>query len=286
MTRLVYLNGEMVPRDQARVSALDYGFLYGYGLFETMRAFGGRVFRLERHLDRLARSTKLLGLAVDIRGLGEAVSETLRANRLVNARVRIAVSAGQGQMPPDPATCGEPTILVLADESRPYPDEAYRRGFKCIVSTIRRNSQSPLSGIKSANYMESLLARQEARTDGVDEALFLSEKELLVEASMSNVFLVCDDELLTPPLGSGVLPGITREAVLELASQQGITAYERDVSLDDLYRAREAFLTSAGIGVMPLTEAGGRPIGTGRPGPVTERLMAAYRKLVATECAR
>ncbi len=284
MTRLVYLNGEMVPRDQARVSALDYGFLYGYGLFETMRAFGGQVFRLECHLDRLARSARLLGLAVDIRSLVEAVPETLRANGLVNARVRIAVSAGQGQMPPDPATCGEPTVLVLADEPHPYPDEKYRRGFRCIVSTIRRNSQSPLSRIKSANYLESLLARQEARAVGVDEALFLNEKEFLVEASMSNVFLVCNNELLTPPVESGVLPGITREAVLELASQENIAAYERDVSLDDLYRAREAFLTSAGIGVMPLTEVGGRTIGTGRPGPVTERLMAAYRKLVLTEC--
>ena len=284
MASLVYLNGEILPRDQASVSALDYGFLYGYGLFETMRAFGGRAFRLERHLDRLARSAELLGLTVDNGTLAEAVAETLQANGLVNARVRIAVSAGQGRMPPDPATCSDPTVLILADEPRPYPDDKYSEGFSSIVSTIRRNSRSPLSGIKSANYLESLLARQEAGAAGVDEALFLNEKGLLAEASMSNLFLVCNDELLTPPVESGVLPGITREAVLELASLEGITTCKRDVSLEDLYRAQEAFLTNAGMGVMPLTKVEDRPIGMGRPGPVAERLMAAYRKLVSHEC--
>ena len=280
MGEIVYLNGSLVPRDEARISVLDYGFLYGFGLFETMRAYGGRVFRLDNHLSRLARSAEILGLPAETLGLKSAVTATIRANQLGDARIRITISIGEGGMIPDPSTCSEPTVLVLAEEYKPYPAQIYEKGFSAIVSSIRRNSQSPLSGLKSVNYLESMLARQEARDAGVDEAICLNEKELLAEASMSNVFLVTDGILRTPGQESGILPGITREIVLELVSQLGINTLEHDMRLDDLLNAQEAFVTNSLIEVMPLTEVDGKLVGSDRPGPLTKRLMAAYKEMV------
>lgn len=283
MDEMVYLGGSIVPRREAAVPALDYGFLYGYGLFETMRAYKGRVFRLERHLGRLAQSARFLGIAVDRDELESAVSAVIRANRLADARVRITVSGGEGEPAPDPATCASPTVLVTAAEYEPYPEETYRRGFRAVVSSLRRNSRSPLAGLKSTSYLESLLARQEARRRGANEAVCLNERGLLAEASMSNLFLVVGETIRTPGLDSGILPGITREAVLELAAGLGSRAVEADVQLDELWRAGEAFLTSSLIEVMPLTTVDGRPVGDGRPGTVTRRLMGEYRRLVERE---
>lgn len=280
MSEIVYLNGSLMPRSQARISALDYGFLYGFGLFETMRAYEGQVFLLDRHLSRLARSAEILGLPIGVSDLEEAVMATIQANQLSEARIRISISIGEGGMAPDPSTCQKPTVLVLAGHYQPYPEQVYQKGFRAVVSSIRRNSQSPLSRLKSANYLENILAREEARKAGVDEALCLNEKGLLAEASMSNIFLVTNGTLRTPRQGSGILPGITREVVLELASQLGIDTIEGDIRLDELFHAQEAFLTNSLIEVMPLTELDGKPIGSGRPGSLTKRLMVAYRKLV------
>ncbi len=282
MSEIVYLNGSLVPRSQASISALDYGFLYGFGLFETMRAYGGRVFRLDSHLSRLAHSAEILGLPIGSLDLKSAVMDTIQANQLGDARIRITISIGEGEIAPDPGTCDKPTVLILAGHYQPYPERVYQKGFRAIVSSIRRNSQSPLSGLKSANYLESMLARQEARAAGVDEALCLNEKGLLAEASMSNIFLATDGILRTPGLESGILPGITRETVLELASHLGINTFEDDIRLDELFHAQEAFLTNSLIEIMPLTEIDGKPVGSGRPGTVTQRLMAAYRKMVRT----
>jgi len=280
MSEIVYLNGCLIPRSQASISVLDYGFLYGYGLFETMRAYGGQVFRLDSHLSRLARSAEILGLPIGALELKGAVMDTIQANKLGDARIRITISMGEGGMVPDPSTCNKPTVLIIAGHYQPYPEQVYQKGFRAVVSSIRRNSQSPLSGLKSANYLENMLAKQEARAAGVDEALCLNEKGLLAEASMSNIFLVTDGILRTPGQESGILLGITRETILELASQLGINTIEQDIRLDELFRAQEAFLTNSLIEVMPLTEVDGKPIGSGRPGPVTQRLMADYRKLV------
>jgi len=280
MSEIVYLNGSLMPRSQARISALDYGFLYGFGLFETMRAYEGQVFRLDSHLSRLARSAEALGLPIGTLDLKDAVMDTIRANQLSDARIRISVSIGEGSMAPDPGTCRQPTVLILAGDYRPHPEQVYKKGFRAVVSSIRRNSQSPLSRLKSANYLESMLARQEARAAGVDEALCLNEKGLLAEASMSNVFLVNDGILRTPGAKCGILPGITREVVLELASHLGISTSEQDIRLDELSRAQEAFLTNSLIEIMPLTEIDGKPVGSGRPGPLTRRLRADYRRLV------
>lgn len=280
MSEIVYLNGSLIPRSQAGISVLDYGFLYGFGLFETMRAYEGQVFRLDSHLNRLARSAKILGLPIGVTDLEDAVMATIQANQLGDARIRITVSIGEGSMVPDPSTCKQPTVLILAGDYHPYLEQIYQKGFRAVVSSIRRNSGSPLSRLKSANYLENMLAKQEARTAGVDEALCLNEKGLLAEASMSNIFLVDDGVLRTPGEESGVLPGVTREVVLELASRLGISTLEHDVRLDEIAEAQEAFLTNSLIEIMPLTEIAGRHVGSGRPGPVTRRLMADYKKLV------
>ncbi len=279
MSEIIYLNGSLIPRSQARISVLDYGFLYGFGLFETMRAYEGQVFRLDSHLSRLARSAEILGLPIGMTDLKDAVMATIQANQLGDARIRITVSIGEGSMVPDPSTCKQPTVLILAGDYHPYPEQIYQKGFRAVVSSIRRNSGSPLSRLKSANYLENMLVKQEARAAGVDEALCLNEKGLLAEASMSNIFLVDDGVLRTPGEESGILPGVTRGVVLELASRLGISTLKHNVRLVELSQAQEAFLTNSLIEIMPLTEIEGRPVGSGRPGPVTQRLMADYRKL-------
>jgi len=283
MNEIIYLNGSLIPRSQASISALDYGFLYGYGLFETMRAYEGKVFRFDRHLSRLARSAEILELPINVPGLKSAVMGTIQANKLGDARIRITISIGEGSLVLDPDTCGSPTVLVVAVHYQPHPEEVYQRGFRTIASSIRRNSQSPIPQLKSANFLESALAKREARKARVDDALFLNDKGLLAEASTSNIFLVSNGALKTPSLKSGILPGITREVILELASELGIAAYEQCAELEELHQAEEAFLSNSMVEIMPLIEVDGKPIASGRPGAITRRLMAAYRELVLKE---
>jgi branched-chain amino acid aminotransferase len=280
MNEIIWLNGALMPAEQARISAFDYGFLYGYGLFETMRAYNGRIFRMDRHLERLESSLKKLGIKADVAELEAAVAEVIRANELSDARVRIAVSIGEGKAVPDPASCGSPTVLITAFPYEPFPEEVYERGFRAVLSSIRRNSQSPLPVLKSANYLENLLARQEAKKAGVDEAIFLNDRGFLAEASVSNIFLVKDGELLTPGEESGILPGIVRETIIRLAPRMKINLAERDISIDEMYKSEEAFLTNSIVEIMPLVNVDGRTIGRGIPGEVTLRLISVYKKVV------
>ncbi len=283
MADLVHLNGSLLPSVEARIAALDYGFLYGYGLFETMRAYAGRVFRLDRHLHRLARSAETLEIIVDTAVLRSAITETIVANHLGDARVRLTVSAGECASVPDPASYTRPTVLVVAGEYRPLPEDAYRRGYRAVTASLRRNHRSPLVRIKSLNFAENLLARQEARRAGVDEAVLLNDRDRIAEASMSNLFAVTGNALRTPPLDAGLLAGVTRETVLELAQRLGIVAVEDDITLDELRQVDEAFLTNSVIEVMPLTGLDGQAIGDGAAGPVTLKLRGAYRELVRSE---
>jgi len=278
---IVYLNGSLLPLSQARLSPLDYGFLYGYGLFETMRAYSGRIFRLEKHLARLSRSAKLLGIDLksDIPDLEKALYNTLQANNLSNARIRLTLSGGEGEPVPD-LLPQNPTVIIVARRYTPYPPQVYQQGFKAIVSRIRRNTQSPASVIKSLNYLDNLLARRETKLAGADEAILLNEQGFLAEGSMSNIFLVSDNTLLTPSEDSGILPGITREVILELAPSMDMKTIERKITLKELLQADEAFFTNSLIEIMPLTQVNGQNIGSGRAGTVTQRLIAAYKELV------
>ncbi|MCH7999556.1 MAG: aminotransferase class IV [Chloroflexi bacterium] len=275
--RWIYLNGELVQQETATVSALDRGLLYGYGVFETMRSYDGRVFRLEQHYQRLCRGAERVGLEVpfSLADLVAAAKGVLQRNDLEDARVRLTLTAG--------AEGAAGSVILLAREVKEYPRQLYRRGMSALVISTRRNETSPLSGVKSLNYLDNLLAREDARRQGADEAILLNTRGLVAEGSASNVFLVLDGRLVTPNLSSGCLAGITRQAVLELATAAGVEAVETEVELSAFAVASEAFLTGSVMEVMPLTRLDNGPVGSGRPGPVTGRLHRLYQEMVARE---
>ena len=275
--RWIYLNGELVQQETATVSALDRGLLYGYGLFETMRSYGGRVFRLEEHYQRLCRGAERVGIEApfSLADLVGATKEVLQRNGLEDARVRLMLTAG--------AEGAAGSVILLAREVTEYPRQLYRRGMSALVTSVRRNETSPLSGVKSLNYLENLLVREDARRQGVDEAILLNTRGLVAEGSASNVFLVLDGRLVTPNLSSGCLAGVTRQAVLELAAESGLEVIETDVELAAFEDASEAFLTGSVMEVMPLTRLDDGPVGSGRPGPVTGRLHRLYQEMVLQE---
>jgi len=283
MDPVAYLNGSLIPTSQARVPVLDYGFLFGYGLYETIRAYEGKLFRLDAHLERLEGSAQKIGIRLDLPALRQGVLDTVRANGFSDTRVRITVSIGEGTMTHSVASCQTPTVLVLAGEYHPFTQDKYEHGFSVTVSPIRRNSRSPVTFMKSANSMENMLARQQARESGADESLFLNDRNCITEASGSNVFLVEDSIVKTPRLKNGILPGVTRAAVFELTDQTGLEIKESDLRLGQLRAADEAFLSNSLIEVMPLTAVDRRAIGSGGVGPITRRIMNAYRGLVVSE---
>jgi branched-chain amino acid aminotransferase group I len=277
--RWIYLNGELVQQETATVSALDRGLLYGYGLFETMRSYGGRVFRLEQHYQRLRDGAARLAMDVPLtlRELSDAVEAVLDRNELSDARVRLTLTAG--------AEGAAGSVTLLAREVTEYPRQLYRRGMSALVTSVRRNETSFLSGVKSLNNLDNVLAREEAHRQGAGEAILLNTRGFVVEGSASNVFLVLDGRLVTPNLSSGCLAGITRQAVLELATAAGLEAVESEVEPSVFEDASEAFLTGSVMEVMPLTRLDDGPIGSGRPGPVTGRLHRLYQEMVRQETA-
>lgn len=290
MEEIVYLNGSLIPRSQAQVSVYDHGFLYGFGLFETMRAYNGTIFLLDRHLDRLLHSARVIGLdlGLTVTELAGACIGVLRANGLKDARLRLTVSRGEVGSFPGPAICRAPTVLVTAKGYSPLPSQVYNKGYRAVVSSLNRDSQCPLSGIKSTNYLLSIMARMQSEAVGMEESLLLNERGFIAEGSISNVFFATSpSHLVTPSLGNGILPGITRELVIELAVALGIDVIEGDVCLEDLGQFSEAFLTNSVMEVMPLVEVRDRrksiTIGSGKPGELTRRLMAAYREKVKRE---
>jgi len=284
MEELVYLNGILVSPSLATISPFDHGFLYGYGLFETMRSYSGVIFRLEHHLSRLQKAAETLGLhsqllSVDLK---KACYDVLEANSLSDARLRLTISAGEGDIVPNPSTCKSITVFIVARKLASISAQSYEKGFKTIVSSLRRNSQSPLSRLKTSCYLENVIARQEMKVAGVDEIILLNEAGFITEGSSSNIFCASKGILLTPALSCGALPGITRETVLELAKELDISTTETEITLETLLQADEAFCTNSIIEVMPMTYISDKPVGTGKPGALTTRLSHAYRKLVAS----
>jgi len=285
MEDTVYLNGNVIPRSQAKLSPFDPRLPLRDGLFETMRSYNGSIFRLDRHLARLRHAAETIGIAPKLTSydLEKACYEILKANNLADARLRLTVSAGEGDIIPNPDTCRGITVFIAARKLVPMPPEIYERGYTAVLSSWRRNSHSPLSRLKTTCYLENVLARQEARAVGADEALLLNEKSFLAEGSTTNIFLVSCQMLITASTESGALPGITREAVLELAQSMGIMLVVKQVELGELLTAKEAFLTNSILEIMPLTRLDDKPIGSGKPGTLTQRLMLAYRELIAKE---
>ena len=274
-----FLNGRFVESIAASLPATDRGLLYGYGLFETMRARSGRVFRLEEHYRRLSAGASLLDIALPLThdDLGNVIDELTRRNGLEDARLRLTVTAG----PMPEAGKATPSFLLTATAVSDYPASQYLRGMAAIVSRIRRNETSPLSRVKSLNRLDSVLAREQARREGADEAILLNTKGAVAEGSASNVFVVRSGRPLTPAVVSGALPGVTRAAVIDLARETGIDCIEAEITSETLADCDEAFLTGAIMGVMPLTRIDGRVLGHGRPGPITVAVRRLYEQAVA-----
>jgi branched-chain amino acid aminotransferase len=280
---LVSLNGALVDEGVARIAPDDRGFTLGDGLFETMRVRHGRVFRLARHLDRLARSAQRLAIPIPP-GIEASVNDIVRANGVVDGGVRLTLTRGSGAPGLRPPGRPRPTLLITAYPRPPAPDFA-GFGVRAVVATGCLNERGAATGIKHTGYVESVLARLEAEAGGVEEAILLNTRGDLAEAAAANLFLVREGEMLTPDLASGALPGITRAAVLEIAEAVGLPAREQRLPRPALDRAEEAFLTSSLRGVVPLLSVDGREIGGGAAGEVTRRVAAEYRALVERETA-
>ena len=287
MSQCVYLNDKLVTVEEAKISVLDHGFLYGNGLFETMRAYNNyRIFRLRQHLDRLFRSVEAIRLNIgySAEAIEKAIIGTLAANGLADAGyVRLTISQGTGAPGPDPTTCEKPTLLIVVKPFVPYPEVLYRNGASAIVSNIRRNTQSPIPRLKSLNYLENILARFQSRDVGAQESIFLDTDGYVAEGSMSNIFFVKSGELYTPSTKCPILPGITRAVVLEIASKIGITIREGQWTLEQLLTADEAFLTNSLMELMPLVQIDSAYINDGKPGEMTKKLMALYKCQVEME---
>ena len=289
MEELVYLNGSLVPRSKALISVFDHGFLYGFGLYESMRSYHGRFFLLEKHLERLHTSAKTISLNQKLAefDLDKACRDTLMANSLESARVRITVSNGASDVAPwTSVTDIKPTVVVTARPYTPFAEEKYTGGFRIgIAGKIRRCRQSPIAAMKTLNHLESVMARMEMAARGLDETLILNDDGYVAEGGGSNVFFYRDGRLVTPALNSGILPGVTREVVIELASGLGIDVSQGPVGIGAIRKCEEAFVTNAVIEIMPVkevTDEGGSTltIGAGKPGAVAQKLMAAYRERV------
>lgn len=276
----VFINGSLVPKEDAKVSVFDRGFLYGDGVFETVRIYNGIPFMLDEHMERLIAGLKILRFQKLPAGIKVYASRLIEANKVMNGVLRIAVSRGDLTSGIDPSACKEPTVVITAKEGAPYAEELYKKGFRAIIAGIRKDGGSPLCRIKSANFLTHILAKGEATEAGVDEAIMLNYEGFVTEATVSNLFIVKSNELVTASVESGILPGIVRRYVISLAVKMGLSVSERYVKPDDLYSADEAFLTNSLMEVMPLVEVDKRSIGDGLPGRITAEIHEGYKEIV------
>lgn len=281
-----WIDGTLYPKDEAKISVLDHGLLYGDGVFEGIRAYGGRVFRLDAHLDRLWAGAKAIMLQVPMgrEELKQAVLATLRANGLQDAYIRLVVTRGVGDLGLDPRKCPRPSVIIITDAISLYPPELYERGMEVVTVSTRKNIHEALSpNIKSLNYLNQILGRLEVNRVGAPEGIMLSHDGYVAEATADNIFIVLRGTLVTPPAIAGILVGITRNAVMELAAREGIPVEERLFIPHTLYNADECFLTGTGAEVVPVVRVDGRTIGGGLPGAITLRLMKTFWELVQRE---
>lgn len=282
---LIYINGEFVPESEAKISIFDHGFLYGDGVFEGIRAYNGRVFKLKEHIDRLYDSAKAISLEIPIskQEFVEIILETLRKNKLRDAYIRPIVTRGIGDLGLDPRKCKDPTVIVITKPWGKLYGDLYEKGLTAVTVTVRRVSFDALPpNIKSLNYLNNILAKIEANAKGGDEAIFLDRNGYISEGSGDNIFIVKNGTVYTPPTINN-LKGITREAVIELISKLGIPFRETNLGLYDLYTADEVFVTGTAAEIAPIIVIDGRKIGDGKPGKITRKLMEEFRKLTESE---
>ena len=285
----IYLNGKFVDESKAVVSVFDHGLLYGDGVFEGIRSYDGLIFKLSQHIDRLYESAHTIMLAIPMArpAMIEVVKQSLRVNRLRDAYIRLVVTRGVGDLGLDPRKCVRPTVFAIADTIRLYPKSLYERGLSLITVATQRNVPEALNPqIKSLNYLNNILAKIEAINAGYEEAIMLSHSGYVTECTGENLFIVKGRQLLTPPPYVGVLRGITRGTVMDLAVRARLAVREEMLTRHDLFNAEEVFLTGTAAEIVPVVTIDGRRIGLGRPGPVTKQLQAAFRQVTKTDGVR
>jgi len=278
----IYINGQYFDQKNARISVFDHGLLYGDGIFEGIRAYHGRVFKLAEHVQRLFCSAKsiLLQIPLSPEEVARAVLETCRKNKVRDGYIRLVVTRGVGTLGLNPHKCTDPSVIIIADKIQLYPEELYRRGLDIITVGTTRNLHSALNpAIKSLNYLNNIMAKIEAINGGCEEALMLNAEGYVAECTGDNIFMVKGSQLQTPPLSAGALHGITRGLVMELARQNGLAVSEPNLTRYDLFTADECFLTGTGAEIIAVVKIDGRVIGRGQPGPVTGKLVAQYHQL-------
>lgn len=285
----IYLDGKLVEKEQAVVSVFDHGLLYGDGVFEGIRTYNKLVFRLKEHIDRLYKSADAIELKIPLTktAMMDAVVETLKANSLHDAYIRLVVTRGAGDLGLDPRKCVRATVFIIADKIKLYPEKYYREGLAIVTSTVRRNLPQALDPrIKSLNYLNNILAKIDAIKSGTEEAIMLTHDEYVAECTGDNIFIVAKGELLTPPVSVGALEGITRDAVIALAKKLDVPFFERMLKMDDLYAADEVFLTGTAAELIPVIKIDDRLIDGGKPGQVTRRIGEAFKELTKTDGVR
>lgn len=286
MSLKVWINGTLYAKEDAKVSVYDHGLLYGDGVFEGLRSYGGKVFRLESHLQRLWESARAIWLEIPIprSDLAAAVYETLRANNLSDGYIRLLVTRGAGTLGLDPNRTSQPQVIIITDLISLYPEKYYQEGLEIVTASTIRNHPAALSPrIKSLNYLNNILAKLEGLQAGCVEALMLNQKGEVAECTADNIFVVKGGVVRTPPREAGILEGVTRQAIIELARKSGTTVAETALTRHDVYVADECFMTGTAAEVVPVVKVDNRVIGDGRPGSVTRDLAKRFHELVRSE---
>jgi branched-chain amino acid aminotransferase len=282
MSRKIYIAGKLEPQEDAKISVYDHGLLYGDGVFEGLRSYSGKVFRLAEHVERLFNSAKAIWLTIPMsqQEMCTAINQTVRANDIVDGYIRVVVTRGAGTLGLDPNKCSHPQVIIIADVISLYPPELYEKGLEIVTVSVMRTHPAALNPrIKSLNYLNNILAKIEGLQAGCIEALMLNHKGEISECTGDNIFLVRKGVLYTPPIDAGILEGVTRQAVIELAEKAGIKVREIPLTKHDVYIADEVFLTGTAAEVIPVVQVDSRTIGTGKPGPLTLDLEKRFHAL-------
>ena len=282
MSRQIYISGKFVPQEDAKISVFDHGLLYGDGIFEGLRAYSGKIFRLQEHITRLYESAKAIWLEIPLsqQQMSDATIESVRINKIEDGYIRLVVTRGAGTLGLDPTRCSNPQVIIIADAISLYPKELYEKGLEIVTVSVQRMHPAALNPrIKSLNYLNNILAKIEGLQAGCIESMMLNHKGEVAECTGDNIFLVRKGALLTPPLEAGILEGITRNAVIELAREAGIKAHEVPLTKHDVYIADECFLTGTAAEIIPVVKVDSRAIGTGKPGAMTIDLEKRFKQL-------
>jgi branched-chain amino acid aminotransferase len=278
----IYIDGKFYSEANAKISVFDHGLLYGDGIFEGIRFYNGRVFRLEEHLLRLWDSARSICLEIPMTmpDMTEAVLETIRQNHLREGYIRLLVTRGIGNLGLNPTQCKSPSVIIIAATIALYHEDFYRKGLTIVTCATRRSNPAALNpAVKSLNYLNNVMARIEANLAGADEALMLNDAGNVAECTADNVFIVKHGQIFTPPVAAGALRGITRSVVFEMAAELGVKVREADITRHDVFVADECFLTGTAAEIVPVVKADGRSIGNGKPGPITARIIARFRQV-------